>query len=234
MAMFAFITKEDYWRWLDLGLADPANPSLKGIQDGFARSLLGQPRGLKIAEVGGGDSRVLKALAGDNECWNLDKFEGQGRGPTSIPFLKKIKVVPVYLGEFSPALPDNFFDVVFSISVLEHIPKAKLPDCFRDMARILKPGGLCFHAIDLYLTAKPEERVTHALNAYRDAAAQPECSLTLVEPALAEPPVVFDPAFATNPDIILWQRNRIAPNLRDLRLRSQSVSLKTAWRKMSA
>ena len=36
------------------------------------------------------------------------------------------------------------------------------------------------------------------------------------------------------PDIVLWQRNRIAPNLRDLRLRSQSVSLKTAWRKMSA
>ncbi len=229
--MFAFITKEEYWRWLDAKLANRKQATLKGIQDGFAREMLREAQGWKIAEVGGGESRVLEKLAQNNECWNLDKFEGVGVGPTEAPELKNVKIVPVYLGEFSPELPEGYFDAVFSISVLEHVATAKMNDCFRDMARLLKPGGLCFHAIDVYLTLEAEARVAQVLESYLAAAAQPECRLELLEPARAKPPVVFDLSYATNPDINLWMWNRAVPKLRELRARAQSCSLKAAWRK---
>lgn len=43
---------------------------------------------------------------------------------------------------------DNFFDVVSSEAVLEHI--FGLEDAFSEMYRILKPGGLIFHSYDPY------------------------------------------------------------------------------------
>lgn len=36
---------------------------------------------------------------------------------------------------------DNFFDVVFSFQVLEHIPPEDLPQAIKEVYRVLKPGG---------------------------------------------------------------------------------------------
>jgi ubiquinone/menaquinone biosynthesis C-methylase UbiE len=46
------------------------------------------------------------------------------------------------LGEFNSQLPDSSFDLVFSISVLEHVSKEFRSDVYRDMFRILRPGGV--------------------------------------------------------------------------------------------
>lgn len=56
------------------------------------------------------------------------------------------------IGSGNPALPDNHFDAVFSVSCLEHIPVEGIDAAARDMARILKPGGWCLHSLDLGLT----------------------------------------------------------------------------------
>ena len=42
------------------------------------------PKGSKILEVGGGQSRILRRLKNDYECWNVDKLEGLGNGPKAI------------------------------------------------------------------------------------------------------------------------------------------------------
>lgn len=39
--------------------------------------------------------------------------------------------------------PDTFFDKVFSVSVIEHIPDHGDSECMREIARVLKPGGRC-------------------------------------------------------------------------------------------
>ncbi len=39
-------------------------------------------------------------------------------------------------------------DVVFSNSVLEHVPGPVIEDCFTEAMRILKPGGIVFHSVN--------------------------------------------------------------------------------------
>lgn len=52
-------------------------------------------------------------------------------------------------------LPDTSFDLVFSVSVLEHAYEAGRDEAFMnaliDLKRVLKPGGLMIHAMDLNL-----------------------------------------------------------------------------------
>lgn len=41
-----------------------------------------------------------------------------------------------------PMIPDNVLDMVYMSHVLEHIPRGKLVQALKEMARILKPGGI--------------------------------------------------------------------------------------------
>ncbi len=45
-------------------------------------------------------------------------------------------------------LPAASVDVVFSNSVLEHVPGPIIEDCFTEAQRILKPGGIVFHSVN--------------------------------------------------------------------------------------
>lgn len=44
--------------------------------------------------------------------------------------------------------PDNFFDRIFSVSVLEHVPPPLLDATMRELFRVLRPGGLAVLTID--------------------------------------------------------------------------------------
>jgi 2-polyprenyl-3-methyl-5-hydroxy-6-metoxy-1,4-benzoquinol methylase len=128
--MFDIIDKVEYFSWLETGIADRSNHTLKGIQDAWVLSRLGDKRGYRICEVGGGNSRVLEKLAADNECWNVDRFEGFGGGPIKVTCSKRIKVVRAFMGEFSREVPSKYFDFVLSVSVVEHIPRNALANFF--------------------------------------------------------------------------------------------------------
>ncbi|MDD3295028.1 MAG: glycosyltransferase, partial [Geobacteraceae bacterium] len=133
---------------------DERSCDLKIYQDLLVYSFIkaNLPKGSKILEIGGGNSRVLKALQDDFECWNLDTFEGMGNGPTSfIP--ERYRVVRDYIGTFSKELPAGYFDFAFSISVLEHIPEhpSNFDNICKDIERILKPGALTLHCFDMIL-----------------------------------------------------------------------------------
>jgi hypothetical protein len=124
---------------------------LKDIQDAFALFHLKDLSGKRICEIGGGFSRVLPKLVPQNECWNIDKLEGQGGGPTKPPKQPNVKLVKAFMGEFSSDIPNDYFDVVFSLSVVEHIPSDAYPRSILDSARALKVDGYLRHAIDVYL-----------------------------------------------------------------------------------
>lgn len=64
----------------------------------------------------------------------------------------RVPVVPVLMAMEDLAFPDASFDRVYCISVLEHLPVENQPKAMREMARVLRPGGI------LYLTVDYDER----------------------------------------------------------------------------
>jgi len=128
---------------------------LKRYQDILVFSFIKQviPPGSKLLEVGGGDSRIIRRLKTQYECWNVDKLAGCGQGPTSID-TTGFRLVQDYMGNFNPELPSNYFDFVFSISALEHVPGGDpqlLKNILADINRVLKPNCYSLHCLDSVL-----------------------------------------------------------------------------------
>lgn len=232
--MLSFITKSDVFAWVDEGVPLPKRGNLKDFQDCFILSLLHRERGRTILEMGGGDSRVLRHLAPNNECWNVETFEGRDGGPSHKVAIPGVRNIYAAMGSFSTDVPTSYFDYVISISVIEHIKANDLPNVMEDCARVLKPGGLSAHAIDIYLFDRdqhnqPRNRdIRHRMGVYR--------SLTNGKMRLLEPDMIpDDPFFSTklvsNPDHAMLEWNKVAPTMRNLRETASAASIKAIWQK---
>ena len=109
--------------------------------------------GSRILEIGGGESRVIACLKQDYEFWNLDKLEGIGFGPKKLIDSSGFVLVQDDIGGFSPELPDNYFDLIYSISALEHFKtdEKSMEKIIADIQRLLKFGGRSIHCVDALL-----------------------------------------------------------------------------------
>ncbi len=228
--MFDFIRKPFLWGAWDHGIDKEIGKTtafhLKSIQDLAVYSHLRGTKGKAIAEIGGGESRILAKLASENRCYNVEKFEGTHGGPANETRIDGVENIKVYLGEFSDNLPANSFDILFSVSVVEHVEK--LDPFFNDGLRVLKPGGIWLHAVDLYVEDEPSEYHRSRFEAYRGWLDSP--AMTPLGPIFGGP-MKFTCDMATNPDNVMYSWGRIAPQLNPLRQRAQSVSLLVGGRK---
>ncbi|MCD4679447.1 MAG: class I SAM-dependent methyltransferase [Bacteroidales bacterium] len=109
--------------------------------------------GSKILEIGGGNSRILPKISDTYECWNIDKFEGAGNGPDHIPDdQKEVHIIEDFIGNSNDELPENYFDFVFSISALEHVPDDNdilHNQIINELQFVLKDGGYSLHCLDI-------------------------------------------------------------------------------------
>jgi len=130
----------------------PATCDLKVYQDSLVYTYIRDnfPPGARLLEIGGGESRIIAALKDQYELWNLDKLEGEGFGPTNLFSREGYKLVLDYIGKFSKELPDDYFNFVFSISTLEHLPddNSTIDSVIQDINRVLKPGCYSLHCVD--------------------------------------------------------------------------------------
>ena len=165
-------TVADLFRYKAAGFTLPAFPGFTDDQWGIkahnrpwieeaGRFAAGQ----RVIEVGGAYSRLPEYLGTKYavEPWVADDF-GKGTSeeelwtrwgdPAELP-AKHPGVHYVFrrLGEAAPELPDDHFDRVFSVSTLEHIPARSRLSVLTDMHRILAPGGLELHTIDIAVPA---------------------------------------------------------------------------------
>jgi hypothetical protein len=116
--------------------------------------------GQTVIEVGGGYSLFPKYL---HEKYRVESWIGDDFGsvsgdsiwsrwgdPKALPFkYPSTKYVFEPFGKYSTKYPDQYFDRVFSISTLEHIPFQSRLDVFKDMNRVLRQGGRQLHTIDI-------------------------------------------------------------------------------------
>lgn len=230
--MLRFVTKKEYWECEDAKLPKrlPAAPfawHIKNIQDAVALSWLIKCKGERIAEIGGGDSRLLEFLKSNNEVYNVDNFQGLGNGPTEQKKHDGITIIPALMGQFHEDLKEASMDTVFSISVVEHVPGNQLDAFHQDCLRILKPGGRLIHLIDVYLCDTQAENAGQAerIQRYIEWFKSKTCLPHDPQQVITRDAIKFSCAFATNPDNMMNRWNKISPKLRNLRIKAQSVSL---------
>jgi SAM-dependent methyltransferase len=116
--------------------------------------------GQRIVEVGGAYSRLPEYLGNRYKVdpWVADDFGmasdepmwARWGDPRDLPRqFPTVTYVFRRLGDFAPELPSASFDRVFSVSTLEHIPHTAIPAVLKDMHRLLAPGGIELHTIDI-------------------------------------------------------------------------------------
>lgn len=139
------------------------------------REAVGDPGPLRLLEVGCGaalDSAVA-ALDGIGPVLAVDRSpavtDPGGRGDrarrllgaalraagSSLDPAAALRALPVVVREMDAAalaLPDDSFDVVWTRTVLEHVQP--LEAGLRELARVLRPGGLAHHVIDPFFWLK--------------------------------------------------------------------------------
>jgi hypothetical protein len=227
--MLDVIRKKDIWDFMDSHKIPGALNSisdLKFTQDIWVFSELYSLSECRILEVGGGNSRVLRCLDGTrNELWNYDEFKGNVGGPSGPVEIESVNVLSGLMGSFDSQLPSSYFDVVFSISVVEHIPLGEpLIDFFKDIKRVLRVGGKSIHAIDIYLSDAGLEYISARIDEYTRIAALSGLRFEK-SPAISKD-LSFSCSFASNPDKSMHRWNQVSPALKRQRSVAQSVSLK--------
>ena len=111
----------------------------------------------RILEAGAGwNTHFDKHFGADLEYWMIDDAssiggnkESQEKFELAIRNRQKTHFVRGFLGSFLPELPEACFDLVFSISTIEHVPSEQKRNFYKDMFRVLKPGGIIAHSIDI-------------------------------------------------------------------------------------
>ena len=115
----------------------------------------------KILDVGGAYSELPIHIQKTYGCevWVADDFGlnsaapewTRGRSPQEhITAHPKVKYVLERVGPMDlSSLPENYFDVVYSLSALEHAGGLQTPAVWRHMDRLLKPGGKLLHEVDV-------------------------------------------------------------------------------------
>src|SRR5689334_4085649 len=117
--MFRYGKKSDY------GTLVSPEASTKLYQWHFLREHL--PRwatpGARVLEIGAGAAFGHLLALNVAERWDADPYDGlAGEGPQQIPpHPQEIIISRCAIGVNSQALPSDFFDLVFSCSVLEHV-----------------------------------------------------------------------------------------------------------------
>lgn len=161
----SYATVRDYCESLDhLPQITGLDGDLKNVQRPWAvKALLrAVPPPARLLEIGGGEpiaSGFLHELGYDVTL--VDPYDGFGNGPTDydnyVACFPNVKIVRGYFEPHLPAFPPASFDAIFSVSVLEHLPREAAAKCFLAIEEFLAPGGASIHCFDFILQGVAQE-----------------------------------------------------------------------------
>jgi len=114
----------------------------------------------KVIEVGGAYSALPQYLSDkfNLEAWVADDFGIEskedlwsrwGDREELISKFPSVNYVFERLGKSTTNIPSDYFDCVYTVSTLEHIPPNRMKKVFDHMCKMLRPGGCMLHCIDV-------------------------------------------------------------------------------------
>ena len=88
-------------------------------------------------------ARVLDIGTHDGTLFRLTKARGVGIDPelAAVPPIPGVTLVKGLFPEDLPELPDESFDAVAALAVIEHVPEDELPSWAETIARLVVPDG---------------------------------------------------------------------------------------------
>ncbi|WP_250631530.1 class I SAM-dependent methyltransferase [Rhodoflexus caldus] len=123
--------------------------------------------GMKVVEIGGAYSDLPQHIATQFGCevhviddFGVESGEAEmwsrwGERETLLQRNPDVRYIFDRAGNFaSTQIPLNYYDLIFTVSTLEHVPAEAMADVFRHMEQMLKPGGTMVHCIDLQIPLK--------------------------------------------------------------------------------
>lgn len=137
-----------------------ADFSIKGFDRPWLVSSRDWKNGERVLDVGAAYSNTPIHIQRTYGCemWVADDFGlnsnetfwTRDRSPHEhIAAHPEIKYILERLGTSVSSLPEGYFDVIYSLSALEHVPANITPAVWSHMDRLLKIGGELIHAIDM-------------------------------------------------------------------------------------
>jgi malonyl-CoA O-methyltransferase len=131
------LIREGYDRWASVYDHD-ANP-LQALEESFVRRAVGDPRGLRVLDLGCGTGRhALWLAAGGAEVFAVDFSEGMLQKAREKPGADRVQFLQHDLHQPLP-FADGEFDLVLSGLVLEHLRELDL--LFAEAKRVTRSGG---------------------------------------------------------------------------------------------
>lgn len=95
-------------------------------------------QGMKILDFGCGEGQLAHAFT-------LLGYDTYGADFVECPLLDKNHFSEIEMEPYKLPFDDNFFDLVISTSVFEHTLNTE--ECFREVYRVLKPGGVTINSL---------------------------------------------------------------------------------------
>jgi hypothetical protein len=137
-----------------------ANARISGV----SANITGTIEGLRVRGADASDQALLLAFQDTCEMWGVDDWQGLHYFPPQAEWekqyeqhvvskCKKTHLVRGLLGEKPPPeLPQNYFDLICSVSVVEEVPLEQLLVILKSLRRYVKPGGMIVNTHDWLLT----------------------------------------------------------------------------------
>lgn len=132
--------------------------ALKAIGEAFIVSWIVAEKPRTLLEFGHAHTSPLFDFFGEHcEMWGVDDVRVDYVSRNALEEFRKkheqrsgARFITGYLGEELSELPSNYFDMVCSVSTVEHIPVEELDSVFKEIARVLKPGGIVVNSYDVH------------------------------------------------------------------------------------
>lgn len=115
---------------------------------------------MRVLDGGGGSSPLVFYLGKKGvEIFVLDLQKDLIENTKKIAKKKGWENIKAIQGDIAQIpFPENYFDVVYSISVLQNLPHKVKTKAVKEMARVLKPGGILGLVFDFGKSVKKREK----------------------------------------------------------------------------